>query len=117
MAEITVWTTAEVEFSVTDESGQVPEGIFDDLKDAIVTLKQGSTLMERHMNQLSIDPEQGTVTIHLAQDETAKFKGGTQAAPRKIDVQLNLYYATDERDATYETQISVLRNLHARRMR
>lgn len=116
MIEIVEWTTSEIEFALKDPEGHVPEGILENLKDASVIIKQGLVGIEKRLEDMGIDVGEGTMTIHLSQAETGRLDGGTRANPRTANIQVNLYYENGERDASYEAQVAVLRNLHDRAM-
>lgn len=116
MADIIVWTTAELDFVLRDEQGEVPSGIFDGLQDAIVTISQSGARIEKRLAEIGVEPETGTIHVVLTQQDTGRLQGGTRQAPKAADAQVNLYYQDSTRNATYEVRLNVLRNLHPQRM-
>lgn len=116
MADITTWTTAELDFVLRDEAGEVPEGLFDGLSEAVVSIVQGIEKLEKRGEDVGIDREGATLHVRFDQGETAKLQGGTRAKPKTADTQVNLCYDDTSRNATYETQIMVYRNLHPQRL-
>lgn len=120
LAEITTWTTAELDFVLRDETGEVPEGLFDGLSEAVVSIVQGNVQgnakLEKRGEDVGIDIENATLHVRFDQRETAKLQGGTRAKPKTADTQVNLYYEDTNRNATYETQLNVYRNLHPQRL-
>lgn len=118
MAEVFTWTTADLEFVLRDSSGEVPEGLLEGVSELLVTISQTGSPIEKRLtnDEVVIDPQEAIVSIHLTQAETGKLKGGTKSAPKKASCQVNIYYATTQRSATYETELSVLRNLHPKRL-
>ena len=85
-----------------------PDGVLVNSKEIIVTILQGisGTLIEKTGADLAINLTDNTVTIHLSQEETARFQPGT------AQVQVNILYEDRERDTTVQEQISVYDNLH-----
>lgn len=85
-----------------------PDGVLVNSKEIIVTILQGisGTLIEKTGADLAINLTDNTVTIHLTQEETARFKPGT------AQVQVNILYEDRERDTTVQAQLSVYDNLH-----
>lgn len=118
MAEVFAWSTADLEFELRDEAGGVPDGILDGVSEVVVTVSQGGTAIERRMSddQVHVDEEEAVVTIHLGQADTGRLRGGTRQKPKVAACQVNIYYTDGQRTATYEAQVSVLRNLHPRRL-
>lgn len=116
MAEITTWTTAELDFVLRDETGEVPEGLLDGLSEAVVSIVQGNAKLEKRGEDVGVDIESATLHVRFDQAETAKLQGGTRAKPKTADTQVNLYYEDTSRNATYETQLNVYRNLHPQRL-
>ena len=55
---------------------------------------------------LGIDAEAGKIYVPLSQEETAAFKAGS------AEVQVNIYYASSERDVSAKATIEVLDNLY-----
>lgn len=85
-----------------------PDGVLVNSKEIIVTILQGisGTLIEKTGEDLEINLTDNTVTIHLSQEETARFQPGT------AQVQVNILYEDRERDTTVQAQIGVYDNLH-----
>lgn len=85
-----------------------PDGVLVNSKEIIVTILQGisGTLIEKTGADLAINLTDNTVTIHLSQEETARFQPGT------AQVQVNILYEDRERDTTVQAQIGVYDNLH-----
>lgn len=118
MAELFAWATAELEFELRDQQGAIPEGILDGMEEAVVTIAQGGTVIEKRASDgsVGVDAPSAVLRVHLSQQETAKLKGGTKASPKSADAQVNIYYGDERRNATYESRIAVFRNLHPKRM-
>lgn len=119
MAEIFAFSTDELSFELRDAEGEKPEGIFDGIKEVIVTLSQGGDPIEKKLSDggIGLDDEDASVNVRFDQDDTALLRGGTLDKPRTADIQVNLYYQNTDRDVTHEAKIPVYRNLHPKEMR
>lgn len=117
-AEIFVYATEELTFELRTAEGEKPVGIFDGIKEAIVTLSQGGGAIEKRLSdgEIGLDDEQAAVNVRFRQEDTARLQGGTSEKPKSADVQVNLYYHNTDRDVTHEAKVPVYRNLHAKRM-
>lgn len=85
-----------------------PDGVLVNSKKIIVTILQGisGTMIEKTGTDLAVNLTDNTVTVHLSQEETARFTPGT------AQVQANILYEDEERDTSVQAQIGVFDNLH-----
>lgn len=106
-----VWETVDFPIEVKAEDGTT--GILTDLKNLIITLRQGSKAVEKDLTSpdLAIDTETDTINLHLSQEDTGTFTPETY-----VDIQANFLYESEDRDTTAEAQIFAKRNLHAKVM-
>lgn len=91
-----------------------PEGILEDYRHIVVSLRQNSTgtQIDKSENELGIDVENNTISIYLTQEETAKFVGGDEQNPSYAQIQVNIYYENTERDVSGVKSIKVYNNLY-----
>ena len=90
-----------------------PTGVLEGYKHIIVSIAQnGMTQIDKNENDLAIDVYNDTITLSLTQEETAKFAGGQEGAPRKAKIQVNIYYNSTERDVSTVGEIDVYDNLY-----
>lgn len=100
MAHFYQWETVDLPLKLSRE------GALNDVKSVVVSIKQGSNLIEQNEETLGIDAENDTINMHLSQEETAQFKTGAAY------IQVNLYYENTERDTSAQASIEVKGNLH-----
>ena len=87
-------------------NGEKAEGILEDYKKIIVTIKQDGTVIEKTGNSVEADVEESTVSIYLSQQETAIFKPGS------AQIQVNVLFEDTERDTSSQGIIHIMDNLH-----
>ena len=101
MAGFYIWETADLEVSVTGE-GNPLEGY----EDIVVSIAQPGRELHLTGDELGIDVDAQTVNVHLAQEQTGRFKAGT------AEIQLNVYYSDTERDTSAKGKLDVYDNLY-----
>lgn len=90
-----------------------PDGALEGYKKIVVSLAQfGTTIIEKWQDELGIDVENNRINLSLSQEETAMFTGGKKCDPKIVDIQVNIYYETQERDTTFNEIIEVYSNQH-----
>ena len=74
----------------------------------IISIKQLNVLMEFTSNDPNVlaNIEEDTVNLHLSQEQTGRFKKG------EADLQLNIYYDYDGREASSFAKLYIGDNLH-----
>lgn len=100
MAHFYAWETVDLPLKLSRT------GALEDVKEVVVSLKQGKTQIEKSGAELGLDTENDTINMHLSQEDTSQFTPGT------CYVQVNLYYANTERDTSTQASIEVRSNLH-----
>lgn len=78
-----------------------------DYDEVVVTIAQQNTVV--NVSKFEIDTEEGTITVHMSQQETGKFKKG------KATLQVNIY-KSKHRKATGYGDLQVLENLYKKVM-
>lgn len=100
MAYFYEWETVDVTISLDRENALV------DVEKAVVSFGQiGGNVLSKS-DDLELDTEANTITVHLNQDETGKLSEG------ETSVQINLYYDTGERDTSDKAYLFVRDNLY-----
>lgn len=107
MAYFFIWETVDFPLQLSFKDATIEGKVLDEYSKVVVSLKQGSTLLEKSDEDLGIDAENDIINLHLSQEETAMFKPNKQLA-----LQVNIYYDDTERDTSFETYIDVYDNLH-----
>ena len=78
-----------------------------DYDEVIVTVAQQNTVV--NISNFEVDTDEGTITVHMSQQETGKFKKG------RATLQVNIY-KNKRRKATGYGDITVLENLYKKVM-
>lgn len=81
--------------------------VLQDYDEIVVTLAQGNAAV--NAKDFEVDTEAGTISLHLSQEETGKFKKG------KATLQVNIY-KDGRRKATGYGSMTVLENLYKKVM-
>lgn len=111
------WEDAVIDFPIVHEDDTPAPEFVRGYRECVVTFWQGGrAVVEKRGSDVGVDEEAAVVAVRLGQDETGLFRGGTEDAPARADVQLNVINGIGDRDVTFETSIDVWRNLHPRRM-
>ena len=87
------------------------QGILDNLKEVMVSIKQLNVQINKNEDDLGIDTDNNIINVYLTQEETAKFQPG-----RSGKMQVNLYYDDKERDVSVEIEVKVYDNLYRKVM-
>lgn len=70
---ITAWCDPDIEVQL--DNGAVLEGA----QEIVVTVKQGAVLIKKTGEDLTVDPEEGTITFTLEQEDTGRLNGSAPA--------------------------------------
>lgn len=70
---ITAWCDPDIEVQL--DNGAVLEGA----QEIVVTVKQGAVLIKKTGDDLTVDPEEGTITLTLEQEDTGRLNGSAPA--------------------------------------
>ena len=103
------YVTAELKLLVRGE-GKPLEGY----EEIVVSLDQGKGRGCYHgdyffdAGSAEVDVDESAITVYLTQEESGKY------AAVSTKVQVNIYYADHERDATLEGRVQVRENLYPR---
>lgn len=100
------WETVDLEIGLEDAEA------LQNLDTVCVSIAQGYryTTTVVNIEDVGIDDNEGTITVHLDQEDTGKFREGIAV------VQVNFYYTDSERDTTEQAVIEVRDNLLRRVM-
>lgn len=112
-----VWETAVLRFELRLPDGQPATEFLQDADEVVVTISQGSSTVEKTGDDVGVDADSATVVVNLSQRETSRFRGGTRSRPRTASAQVNVHRPDRTRDATFEADVAVWRNLHGKEMR
>ena len=107
MAYFFVWETVDFPLQLSYKDSSIEGKVLDGYSEVIVSLKQGTNLLEKKGDELGIDVENDIINLHLSQEETGAFKPNKQ-----VILQVNIYYDDTERDTSFESYIDVYDNLH-----
>lgn len=107
MAYFFIYETVDFPLQLSFKDASIEGKVLDNYSSVIVSLKQGSTLLEKSGSDLGVDTENDIINLHLSQEETAQFKPNKQ-----VTLQVNIYYEDTERDTSFESLIDVYDNLH-----
>ena len=107
MAHFYTYETVELPLTFT------PSGVLEDYKHIVVSIVQDDLVqIDKTEDDLSIDVANDSIVINLTQEETAKFRGGSEKAPKTAHVQVNVYYNNTTRDVSIVKDINVYNNLY-----
>ena len=106
MAYFFVYETKDFPLKIV-KNGEGEGKVLEGYEKIIVSLKQGTTLIEKDETKLGIDVENDIINLHLSQEETGAF-----STLEQVKLQVNIYYTDTERDTSQETYIDVYDNLH-----
>jgi len=107
MARFYRYETVDIPLKLT------PTGVLENYSKIVVSIAQdGMVQINKTNNELGIDIETDTITLSLSQEETSKFAGGKEGNPRIAEIQVNIYYASTERDVSTTGTIEVYENLY-----
>ena len=109
MAHFYVYETVDIPIKLKTENTE----ILKDYTEIVVSIVQKNPLVQidKFTDEIGINVETNTLTIHLSQEETAKFY-----ADKVAEVQVNIYYENTERDTSAKGTIDVLENLYKKQM-
>lgn len=82
------------------------EDVLVDAKDIVVSIVQSGTRLDIHKDELGVDEETSTLSVHLSQEQASKFAAG------KAMVQVNVLYESAERDVSAQGELSIFTNLY-----
>ena len=102
-ASFYVYETVTFPIQLLDEEGEPSDALIGYEK-VVVSLKQGAVQVD--VSNPTVVVEDGTVTVRLEQEDTAKFRPGA------VMLQVNIYYDNHERDVTVQAAIEALDNLY-----
>lgn len=92
-----------------------PEGVLEGYSKIVVSLNQaGLTQIDKTQDDLDVDVANNTITLNLTQQETGMFAGGDNNNPKKVKIQVNIYYNNSNRDVSTVGYIDVYDNLYGR---
>ena len=111
MSSFYQWETVDLELVIEDDDGTPKTGVLDGVRDVAVSLAQGCTRLDVHIDDLHIDAEASTIDLHLSQEEAGRF-----SAKEEVVVQVNILYENGERDVTEKGFVHVYDNLYRRVM-
>lgn len=90
-----------------------PNEVLEGYKHIVVSIAQDkSVLVNKKEDELEIDVPENKITVHLSQEETARFDGGDRNNPGKAKIQVNIYYNNSERDVSTVGMLDVYDNLY-----
>ena len=104
VAGIYQWETADLLIKLDGD------GIFANTTDIVVSIVQGAARTDYHKADLVLDEDAGTIEIHMSQEDAGKYMAA------KATVQVNILYATGERDVSETGCIEILGNLYGQVM-
>ena len=104
VAGIYQWETADLLIKLDGD------GIFANTTDIVVSIVQGAARADYHKADLVVDEDAGTIEIHMSQEDAGKYMAA------KATVQVNILYATGERDVSETGCIEILGNLYGQVM-
>ena len=104
MAHFYTYETVEIPLKFT------PSGVLEGYRHIVVSLKQSSTVqINKTEDDLGIDIANDEIIVSLSQEETGQFNSDN---PRKVEIQVNIYYTDTSRDVTCKAYIDVYDNLY-----
>lgn len=101
------WETAPLTIIIENDQGEPAQGVLEDVKNLVVSFRQGSVKEDWFLDDVSLDVENSAINIHFDQERSGKFDGDST-----IKVQVNILYNNNERDATIKGKIDVLDNFY-----
>lgn len=105
-----IYETVDFPIQITAVDGS--KDILKDCKNLIVSLGQGSLLLEKDLSSpdIGLDIDNNIINLHLSQTDTCRFKQG------EVIIQVNILYEDTERDTSAQGKIDALNNLHRKIM-
>ena len=106
MAEIYMYETAELPILLSDKT------ILENCEKIVVSISQERSCTQKDFDdsQVEIDSEEGIITLHLKQEDTAGFTEGL------AELQVNFYSQDEERIPSEKTLIRIKDNLYKKVM-
>ena len=111
MAGFYQWETDNFEIILEDDDGNPVPGVLDDVKEVVVTIKQGDIEEIWFTDDLGLDTANSVINLPLSQTQTGRFEGDKTAK-----IQVNILYNDSERDVTAKGKIDVYDNDYKKEM-